>query len=155
MNIRQATPADSKRISELVSGLAEKYIAHEFTQAGAETLLRSMQPDAVEKCIQAGYEYHVAEMDGRLVGVVAVRDNSHLYHLFVDEAHQKQGIATALWRVALESCLSKGNPGTFTVNSSRHARTVYEKLGFRAQSAAREKRGVVSIPMKLTIRPRR
>lgn len=152
MEIRQATLTDSTGISELVSGLAERYITHEFTPAGAETLLRSMRPGAIEDCMRSGYDYHVAELDGRIVGVVAVRDNSHLYHLFVDEHYQRRGIAGALWRVARDACLSRGNPGTFTVNASRHARPVYERFGFTAQSAARDRDGVVSIPMKLTLR---
>ncbi len=152
MNIRPATLADSEPISKLISGLSEKYIAHEFTQTGARELLNSMKPGAIEKYIRSGYEYHVAEIGGRPVGVVGVRDNSHLYHLFVDEKFQKRGIAGQLWRVARESCLSKGNPGVFTVNSSKYALPVYEKLGFIVQSEPVERSGVVYIPMKLRIK---
>ena len=151
MDIREAILDDSENISNLVYGLSAKYIAHEFTLDGAETLLNSMKSDAIEKYIQSGYRYHVAEIDGRVVGVVGVRDNSHLYHLFVAEAYQHQGIARKLWQVALEACLCKGNPGKFTVNSSKYALPVYQKLGFVTQSEPEEKNGVVSIPMKLAI----
>ena len=58
--------------------------------------------------------YHVAEDAGRLVGVVAVRDNKHLYHLFVAEPHQGQGLARELWSVAKAACVAAGNSGEFT-----------------------------------------
>jgi GNAT superfamily N-acetyltransferase len=148
---KEATLADSERISQLVDGLAKKYIAHEFSPAGVECLLSSMRPGEIKKYIESGFMYHIAEFNGQLVGVVGVRDNSHLYHLFVDERYQRQGIAKALWRVAIESCLLKGNPGVFTVNSSRYALPIYERLGFIVHSGPQQSNGVIYIPMKLTI----
>jgi hypothetical protein len=37
------------------------------------------------------YQYHVAERAGALVGVVGIRNPSHLYHLLVDDRYQRQG----------------------------------------------------------------
>lgn len=149
MDIREATIADAESISKLVCELSEKFIAQEFTAQGAEHLLASMSPDAIQKYIHSGFRYHVAEMGKQVVGVVSVKNNSHLYHLFVAEKHQRKGIASRLWQVAMEACLCKGNSGGFTVNSSKYAQGVYEKLGFVAQSGPEEKNGVVFIPMKL------
>ena len=149
LDIRKAKPGDAESISKLVSKLSAKYIAHELTADGAEHLLASMNPDAIKKYIHSGFEYHVAETDRRVVGVVGIRDNSHLYHLFVAEKYQRQGIARKLWLHAMETCLSNGNPGEFTVNSSAYAVGVYEQFGFIAQSGPEEKEGVVYIPMKL------
>ena len=148
MDIRKATPGDAERISKLVCELSAKYIVQEFTADGAEHLLASMNPDAIRKYIHSGFDYHIAETDQRLVGVVGVRDNSHLYHLFVAEKYQRQGIARKLWQIAMETCLASGNPGEFTVNSSANAVGVYERWGFVAQSGPVEKDGVVYVPMK-------
>ena len=101
--------------------------------------------------MQAGYKYHVAEKDGRLVGVVAVRGNTHLYHLFVAEQYQREGIAKKLWQVAMEVCLSNGNPGEFTVNSSEYALGIYKQFGFVAQPGPQIHKGVVFFPMKLEV----
>ena len=151
MEIRAATLRDAESISKLVRQLSAKYIANEFTAEGRETLLNSMTPAAIEKYIQTGFRYHVAEVGGQLVGVVAVKDNSHLYHLFVAENYQRQGIASGLWRLAKQACFEEENPGEFTVNSSKYAQKVYETLGFVAQSGPQDKNGVIFIPMKLTI----
>ena len=53
---------------------------------------------------------------------------------------------------AMNDCLSRGNPGEFTVNSSRNAREVYEHLGFVAQSEMIMKNGVTFTPMKIDVR---
>ncbi len=151
MEIRAATSRDAESISNLVRQLSAEYIAHEFTAEGREILLNSMTPAAIEKYMQSGFRYHVAEVGSQLVGVVGVRDNSHLYHLFVAESYQRQGVATGLWQLAMQACLDEGNPGEFTVNSSNYAQKVYETLGFVAQSGPQDKNGVIFIPMKLTI----
>ena len=86
-----------------------------------------------------------------IVGIVGIKDNKHLYQLFVDEDYQRQGIARKLWQFAMQKCLDSGNSGEFTVNSLLYAKAIYEKLGFVAQSGPVERKGVVEIPMKMII----
>lgn len=149
MDIRAATPDDAPRISALLRDLAGKFIAHEFSEEGAGRLLESMSEAAIRSYLESGYRYHVAEEDGELAGVIAIRDNCHLYHLFVSERFQGRGLARRLWTLAKAVCLDAGNPGVFTVNSSCYAVGVYEKFGFVRQSEAIDISGVISIPMKL------
>ena len=91
MTTRPATLADAESISALIAPLAEKYIAHEFSEEGYQTLLTSVTPDAIRGYIAEGFRYHVAEESGAVVGVVATRDDSHLYPLFVAERSQGRG----------------------------------------------------------------
>ncbi|HUE74745.1 MAG TPA: GNAT family N-acetyltransferase [Pirellulaceae bacterium] len=149
--IREARPGDIPEISRLISDLAARYIAHEFTAQGAEQLLSAMNERAVESYFQHGYRYHVAEAEGSLAGVVATRDESHLYHLFVAEKYQGRGLATRLWHIARDACLAAHDCCEFTVNSSRYAVGFYEKLGFVRQADFQDDRGVVSIPMKILL----
>ena len=148
VTIRLATLADAESISALIAPLAEKYIAHEFSEEGYRTLLDSMTPDAIRGYIAKGFRYHVAEESGGVVGVVATRDNSHLYHLLVAERSQGRGLARELWQVARQACREAGNPGEFTVNSSRFAVGLYEKLGFKREGED-IRAGVVTIAMRL------
>jgi ribosomal protein S18 acetylase RimI-like enzyme len=151
MNIRLATVDDVPRISSLIRNLAKEFIAHEFSEEAASALLGSMDDPAIRGYIESGYRYHVAEEDGELAGVAAVRDNSHLYHLFVSERFQGQGLARRLWEIAKTASLSAGNPGVFTVNSSRYAVSMYENFGFVRQSEEVNCLGVICIPMKLDL----
>ena len=152
LDIRVATSDDAESISDLVSELSRKLIAHEFTAEGETALMASMSPAAIDKYIDTGYQYHIAEINDRIVGVVAIRDNSHIYQLFVAEDHHRQGIASKLWQVAKDLCLSNGNPGQFSVSSSKYAVSVYRKLGFTVESEPQERDGVIFVPMKLKVR---
>lgn len=149
--IREAGIDDSGLISRMVSVLAEKFVTPGFTDEGRDHLLDSMSPTAIAKYIRSGYRYHLAEIEDEIVGVVAIRENSHLYHLFVAETHQGRGLARALWKKAMNEALCRGNPGEFTVSSSLNAQPVYEHLGFVAQSEPITKHGVTYTPMKLNI----
>jgi GNAT superfamily N-acetyltransferase len=149
--LREAVAADASAIADLLRPLAEKYIAAQFSARGRETLLATLTPERISANIAGRYRYHVAEAQGRLVGVVGMRDGSHLYHLFIAETHQRRGLARRLWELALEACRAEGNPGELTVNSSLYARGFYEKLGFVATSPEIEKDGVVFVPMRLVL----
>jgi len=149
MEIRRAALADASGISALVRGLAGKYIAHELSTEAANRLLGSMEEPAIRGYLASGYRYHVAEDDGALAGVIAMRDNRHLYHLFVAEPFQGQGLARALWQVTKAASVEAGNPGVFTVNSSRFAVGLYEKFGFVGHDEVTDEAGVIHIPMKL------
>jgi len=151
LRIRAAKPEDSESISKLICGLVEKFIAGDFSPQGREFLLSTMTVDAISQNMQSGYSYHVSEVNGVLTGIVAVRDNTHLYHLFVAEQFHHKGIAKKLWQLAMKECLRNGNTGEFTVNSSAYALGVYKKLGFVTQSGPQEKNGVVFYPMKLVV----
>jgi GNAT superfamily N-acetyltransferase len=149
ISIREATSGDIPGISRLISDLAVRYIANEFTAEGAQRLLASLEERAFEGYFQNGYRYHVAAANGALAGVVGTRDNRHLYHLFVADEFQGRRLATRLWHVARDACLAEHDAREFTVNSSRFAVGFYEKLGFVRQADFQEHGGVISIPMKL------
>jgi hypothetical protein len=82
MGIRLAKEDDAEGISQLIRGLSERFIAQEFSEEGRMNLLSSMTTELTRQRIQNGFRYHVYEEAGALLGVVATRDNSHLYHLF-------------------------------------------------------------------------
>mgnify|MGYP001826618150 FL=1 len=142
---------DCENLSRLIRTLSRRFITGAFSARGEEFLLDTMTPAAIQKLMQDGYRYHVAVVEGSVVGVIAMRDNRHLYSLFVAESHQRQGIARKLWQVAMEACLIDGNEGEFTVNSSEYAQEVYKRLGFVVQPGPRIKNGVVFYPMSLQV----
>lgn len=149
MKIRLATLDDAPAISVLVRPLTQAFVAHEFTEEAATRLLESMEVASIRKHIASGYRYHVAEEDGKIVGVVAIKENSHLYHLFVSKDLQGRGLARQLWEAAKGASLAAGNRGQFIVHASLGAVGLYERFGFVKESESVERSGVVYVPMKL------
>ena len=151
VEVREAELGDANEIGSLICTLAEKFITHEFSYKARKHFLSSHNGESVAQNMKSGFLYFVAKDSKQLVGVVGIRDNSHLYHLFVAEEFQSEGLARRLWEKALGECKLKGNLRTFTVNSSNNAIGVYEKLGFVRTGRMIKKDGVFYNPMEYRI----
>ncbi len=149
MQIRAAKYADINAISELIIPLVEHAIVPTCSEQGARLLLASMNSASIERYFAEGYQYYIAQLSAEIIGVIAIVDNSHLYHLFVAQQHQGNGCARALWLHAKEQCLKAGNNGHFTVNCALSAVPVYRRWGFVALAGIRERHGVKDVPMSL------
>lgn len=149
MRIRNITDNDIAEVATLLRGLSQQFITNEGSAAAADFFTRENDEAGLRSFIRAGMVYHVAELDGRIVGFVAIRECKHLFHMFVDKQHHRQGIAKALWATARQAALDAGNPGDFTVNSSNYAVAVYEALGFVKTAPTQCKNGIHYNPMTL------
>lgn len=151
MNIRPAVAADAAKISSLIH-LRSHLLTVSPTGEGAEEFFASIRAEAVSSNINSQqFTYVVAEENNRLVGVAAIRDNCHLFNLFVDYSFQGQGLGRRLWACVRDKALQCGNQGEFTVNASPNALPIYRHMGFVETGEKREHHGVAFVPMKLEL----
>jgi len=154
--VRPARPDDAEGISRLILALSRYFLADAEHPEAAAAFLQTLAPAAVAQTLADDrYRYHVAEVDGVLAGVVGMRDGAHLFHLFVAEPFHGRGIGAMLWDTVRREALAAGNPGRFTLNSSRYAIPVYERLGFVATDALQVNDGLAYLPMHLIESPSR
>ncbi|MFA0717055.1 GNAT family N-acetyltransferase [Vibrio splendidus] len=152
VNIRSAEISDSKAISELILPLAKKYVCPTCDASAHDILLNSMSEENVGKYLSTNYNYVIAvTANDEVVGVAGVRDNSHLYHLFVDDNFQDNGLSRQLWEAVKEESIKNGNSGIFTVNSAVNAESVYSRFGFKRTEGIRNRQGMIDIPMLLDL----
>ena len=149
--IRAATAEDAPAIAQLIADVASEFILAEVTPEARALFLATHDSTAIARFINGSFRYHIAECAGRIVGVVGVRDNAHLYSLFVSKPFQGQGVGRRLWQHAVQECLGLGNPGAFTVNSSLNAVAAYARLGFSASDGAQVRDGISFVPMNLNL----
>jgi GNAT superfamily N-acetyltransferase len=97
------------------------------------------------------YRYLVALIEGKLVGVLGIRDGQNILHLFVADSYQRRGIAGALWGRAKSELLAADDEINMVVNSSIYAVPVYERFGFKVIGPRVEGAGVTYVPMQLMI----
>jgi GNAT superfamily N-acetyltransferase len=143
-----ATPQDAEAVSQLINGLS-RHFTQDPQGKGAEAFLHSISPTAIRALIEApNMLYCKAVVNDRLAGVVALREHTHLYHLFVDPTFQNQGLGRQLWLHVKAVALGKGNAGSFTVNSTPYAVAVYARFGFAATGARVDKNGISFVPMR-------
>lgn len=147
MDISKATVEDATAISRLIGSVVQ-FFTLQPDGAGAEEFLKTISADALAKCLaNPRFSYFKGLEGGALAGVVAVRDGSHLYHLFVDASFQRRGLSHQLWDHA-RAAVREANPGYFTVNSTPYAQPVYERFGFVATGPRVETKGIAFVPMR-------
>lgn len=151
MKIERAAIADASRISALIRTLSNPFFVSPSGE-GAEPFLASISESAIQGYVSSSnFEYLVAKKEHQLAGFVALRDNSHLFHLFVAESFQGQGLGGKLWQAVKAKAVQLGNPGKFTVNSSLNAQPVYERFGFVASGPVVQTHGIAFQPMQLSL----
>lgn len=146
--IRRAKESDVNAISELIIRVSQQFVLKDYSEEGQRNYLRSVDPVSILNYLRGDFDYYVAEEENEIIGVMAIRELSHLYHLFVAGSHHGKGIARSLWEYVLSACLEAGNSGVFTVNSSAFAVPAYLKMGFVIMGEPIEKSGVISTPME-------
>ena len=95
------------------------------------------------------FVYIMAFIGNELAGVAALKEQKHIYHLFVLPAFHQQGIAKHLWLHLKDQAIASGNNDVFTVKSSLYAVHVYSRFGFTATSEPQKKNGIQFQPMQL------
>jgi GNAT superfamily N-acetyltransferase len=146
---RPATIADAPALGALVLDLLP-YLTIDPEGKGADEFVAHVDGAAQLRYLrQPNFRYRLATRQGKLAGFIAMRDNSHLFHLFVGRALHGQGLGRRLWEQARDAALAAGNPGVFTVNASDHAMPMYRHLGFEPTGPREAQRGIAWTPMRL------
>ncbi len=115
--IRQATASDAEAALHLVIGLAHYLLSDPASAKIRPFMARLTSSASAERIGTSPFKHYVAEDAAGICGVVALRDESHVFHLFVTADAQGQGIARALRQHAQ----LRSNHSTFTVNASLNA----------------------------------
>ncbi|NKC10848.1 MAG: GNAT family N-acetyltransferase [Gammaproteobacteria bacterium] len=147
---RPGLPEDAAAVSTLIINVQREFTFRDFTTEGQALMQEFCAPSAIKKYIERGDIYFVACAGADVIGVIGVKDHSHMMFNFVRPAWHRQGISTHLWQRAKAACLAAGNTGTFTLRSSAFAIPVYQRWGFAATGEAVSDRGIVYTPMRLS-----
>ena len=148
MEIRAGSPADAEAIAALIDSYQSE-LTDDPSGAGADEYLASVSVQAEREYLASErYRYLVAYSDSQLAGFIAIRDGSHLFHLFVERSHQRQGIGRRLWERALEELCAPNSDGDITVNSSLSAVLVYQAFGFVPAGSTQSMHGISFLPMR-------
>lgn len=148
---RVARLDDVADIHRLIAAVFEKYIADDYSARGVKNFLGYIKPSAIiTRLDRPEYFSLVARQNGRIVGIIEIRNCDHICLLFVDADLHRRGIARILIHSALKRCISQGTgPSRITVNSSPYAVYIYRKLGFVEKGPSQEKDGIIFVPMVL------
>lgn len=133
------------QVIEMVKHSFDHYVAPGYSAEGVAEFYRHVSPECMrERIAHEGLDILCCKEAGAIVGMIGMRNRSHLALFFVDPAHFRKGIARALFN----KCVERAAADEITVNSSPNAVPVYEKLGFMAVGEEETVNGIRAVPMK-------
>lgn len=151
MILRAGVATDAAAIARLIASFRRDITNHPDGE-GAEQYFASVSEQAEREYLGSSrYAYLVAEDDLGLIGFIALRDVTHLFHMFVAREHQRKGVARLLWHEARSQALLHPSTRRFTVNSSLMAVPVYRTFGFKASGEVQSVHGISFLPMQLAV----
>jgi len=153
IKIRDIKNSDIPEICSLIMKVFMANVASYYTEKGIKEFEKITIPEKTYTRIENGVFMLVAEnQNNEIVGVIEIRNKSHVSRLFVDVDYQRCGIARRLFQAAIDEYILPNKVAIITVNSSPNAQDAYQHLGFvRQGEASSPDNGIISIPMKFSI----
>jgi GNAT superfamily N-acetyltransferase len=149
---RMARDFEVEEASELARRVFEEFVAAQQSAEGCEEAYRYASAAAFRDRHGAGCVSFAAERQGRIVGVLHLRNGSHISMLFVEGGGQRQGIGSGLVLAAEQYALSRQPPAeALTVASTPNALDAYRKMGFVSVGNEQVKKGLRFVPMQRKI----
>ena len=152
IRIRELEADEITAAHALVSSVFDEFVAPLFSEEGINEFKSFIDPPRLRERLSPTSFILVAEMDVEIVGVIGVRDWSHVFLLFVKGDQQRKGIARSLLSEALQRCqTARLDLERITVNSSPNAVEAYRQMGFVPTSEEQLANGIRYVPMVLDL----
>ena len=101
--------------------------------------------------VMGTYQLFVALDQDKIVGMITLRDSTHISLLFVDEAYHRQGIGRSLIKYLTDYLVAEVGADRVTVNSSPYGVAFYHRLGFRDIRSEVVRDGIIFTPMEFIL----
>jgi GNAT superfamily N-acetyltransferase len=147
---RRMKHGDGKKVSAFISGVFHQFVAPEFSQEGIDEFMKYIEPDELVDQLKENHFALIATLGSEFIGIIEVRNYSHIALFFVDSRFQRKGIGRELLRKGLEECgRNDAQLLQITVNASPNSKIAYEKLGFEPTDVEQCVNGIRFIPMAM------
>lgn len=134
--IRDAVHDEAQEIRKLLDLVIDKSL--DATVHDIPSIIRSVN-DNVDLWLAApdNIVHLVAELDGKLVGVIMIKEFWNFCSLFVDPAYQRKGVGRQLVQLAAEKCRGRCLHDAIHMYANNEAVEFYRKLGFEVKDTSR------------------
>ena len=129
-----------------------RFEADVYTPEGVRNFQNFITDSTLYRMFVMGtYQLFVALDGNQIVGMITLRDSTHISLLFVDAAYHRQGIGRALIKHLTDYLLTEAGANRVTVNSSPYGLGFYHKMGFRDVRPEESRDGIIYTPMEFIL----
>lgn len=152
IQVRSAYKDEWKEAMELAWKTFLKFEADVYSPEGIRNFEDFVTDTMLHRMFLLGtYQLFVAVENSKIVGMITLRNVTHISLLFVDESYHKQGVGRRLVEYVTHYLLTELGEHATTVNSSPYGIGFYHKLGFCDIGPRQEKDGIIFTPMELIL----
>lgn len=101
--------------------------------------------------VMGSYQVMGAFLGGKIVGMISLRNKTHISLLFVDKYYHRRGIGRALVSSLFSYVKAEEGQNRITVNASPYGVDFYHRLGFRDIEPEKQQDGIIFTPMFLNV----
>ncbi len=149
--IREAKEDDWEDAMALAWRTFVKFEAKEYSKEGVKNFSDFISDNTLFRMFRhKEYRVFVALDADDIVGVISLRNRTHISLLFVEEAYHHRGIGRDLI-LHVSAFLRQEGYKLCTVNAAPYAVGFYHKLGFHDTSFEQEKDGIIYTPMEMKL----
>lgn len=126
-----------------------RFEADVYSEEGVQNFENFITDSTLHRMFVMGaYQMFVALDQGRIIGMITLRDRNHISLLFVDEQYHRQGVGRALMNYLTDYMAGEMGIRRVTVNASPYGVGFYHKLGFQDLRAEEQRDGIIYTPME-------
>jgi ribosomal protein S18 acetylase RimI-like enzyme len=130
-----------------------KFEAGDYTKEGVESFQNFITDSILYKMFILGeYQLFVACDDQKVVGMVTLRNETHISLLFVDEKYHRLGIGRGLMEYVSDYVKNEEGHRVLTVDAAPYATGFYHRIGFVDTGILQMNDGIYFTPMEMSIR---
>lgn len=127
-----------------------QFEAQDYTKEGIKSFQNFISDNFLYRMfIMGGYQLFGAYDGNQIIGIISLRNETHISLLFVDAAYHKQGIGRALIQYISQYLLMEMGRNYLTVNAAPYAIGFYHRCGFQDIGPEETNDGIRYTPMKL------
>jgi GNAT superfamily N-acetyltransferase len=129
-----------------------RFEADDYTPEGVESFQDFITDTMLHRMFVIGaYQLFGAYQDGKMVGMISLRNETHISLLFVDENYHRHGIGRRLIDYVSEYVHNEEGHHMLTVNAAPYATGFYHRIGFVDTGTVQESDGITYTPMVRSI----
>ena len=152
LEVRFANEEDWDNAMELAWRTFLEFEAKDYSMEGIRSFEDFISDTSLKRMFRAGdYRLIVALNKSRLVGMITLRDKTHISLLFVEKTSHRQGIGRALIEEMAEYAKKASGALRLTVNASPYGVPFYHKVGFRDLGPEQRQEGIIYTPMEYVL----
>lgn len=147
---RKLEISELNEASELVWRVFKEFVAPKYLDEGIEVFRKFIEVDHLKSNVNSGkMELYGCLLNGKIIGVIALKNPNHICLFFVDKEYHGQGIAKHLFGLVKDKVDKNCEDEKYiTVNSSPYAVEMYKRLGFKALGEEQIKDGIRFTPLR-------